>query len=64
MLLGYAGWGPGQLVEGMQRDSWLRADFEPALLWDVMMEKRWDHIYERLGIDPAAFLNVPGGARA
>ncbi|MBI5495359.1 MAG: YqgE/AlgH family protein [Deltaproteobacteria bacterium] len=64
LLLGYAGWGPGQLGTEIQRGSWLYADFDPAILWDVALEQRWEDAYRRLGVSPMAFMHVPGGARA
>lgn len=64
LLLGYAGWGPGQLHGEIQRGSWLYSDFDHALLFDVDLERRWDEAYLRLGFSPLAFQNVPGGARA
>jgi putative transcriptional regulator len=64
LLLGYAGWGPGQLAGEMQRGGWLHADFDPALVFDVGVEQRWEESYRRLGISPVAFQNVPGGAQA
>jgi putative transcriptional regulator len=64
LMLGYAGWGPGQLMTEIQRGSWLCTDFEPQLVFDVPLEKRWEEAYTRLGVSPLSFMNVPGGARA
>jgi putative transcriptional regulator len=64
LILGYSGWGPGQLQEEIHRGSWLYADFDHALLFDVGVEQRWEETYNRLGFSPMAFQNVPGGARA
>ena len=64
LLLGYAGWGPGQLESELKRGGWLHCDFEPALLFDVPVDKRWEEIFSRMGFSPVAFMNVPGGAQA
>ena len=47
LLLGYAGWGPGQLENEMKRGGWLHCDFEAELLFDVPIEKRWEDIFAR-----------------
>ena len=64
LLLGYAGWGPGQLDNEMKRGGWLHCDFEAELLFDVPIEKRWEEIFSRLGVSPMAFMTVPRGAQA
>lgn len=64
LLLGYAGWGPGQLEDEMERGFWLHAGFEEELLFDTLLDERWDESYRRLGIHPSGFISVPGGAKA
>lgn len=64
LLLGYAGWGPGQLDQELHRGGWLHAPFDVELLLDVPVGERWDEVYQRLGVSPAGFMNVPGGAQA
>lgn len=64
LLLGYAGWGPEQLEKEMSLGSWLHAPFDAELLFDVPADRRWDEAWERLGVDPVGFINVPGGAQA
>jgi putative transcriptional regulator len=64
LLLGYSGWGPGQLVKEIERGSWLYIPFDADLLFDVPMEERWEEAYRRLGVSPMGFTNVPGGAMA
>lgn len=64
LLLGYAGWAPLQLEAELERGSWLHAEFDPELLFDVAVDRRWDETYERLGVSPAGFITVPGGAQA
>lgn len=64
LLLGYAGWGPGQLEAEMERGFWLHARFDEELLFDIQLEERWDEAYRRLGVHPYGFISVPGGAKA
>jgi putative transcriptional regulator len=64
LLLGYAGWGPAQLDDELARGSWLHAPFDPELLFDVPIAERWEETYARLGVNPAGFVTVPGGAQA
>ena len=37
---------------------------DPELLFEVPMGERWQETYERLGVSPSGFINVPGGAQA
>ncbi len=64
LLLGYSGWGPGQLDVELERGGWLHAAFDAELLDNVAHPDRWEEIYARLGVSPMGFINVPGGAQA
>jgi putative transcriptional regulator len=64
LLLGYAGWAPEQLDGELVRGGWLHAPFDAELLFDVPVEERWQEAYARLGVNPAGFITVPGGAQA
>ena len=41
LALGYAGWGPGQLDEEMQRNAWLSAPANVALVFDADHATKW-----------------------
>jgi putative transcriptional regulator len=60
--LGYAGWGPGQLVEEIKTGSWFNVPFESELIFEVAIDRRWKTAIERLGIDPMALVPVVGDA--
>jgi len=60
--LGYAGWGPGQLVDEIKTGSWFNVPFESALIFDVAIDARWKTAIERLGIDPMALAPMVGDA--
>ena len=53
VLLGYAGWGPGQLDEEIREGSWMWAELDPALVFERPPEERWQAALEAMGIDPA-----------
>jgi putative transcriptional regulator len=53
VLLGYAGWGPGQLDDEIREGSWITVDIDPALVFDEEHGERWLAALASLGIDPA-----------
>lgn len=53
VLLGYAGWGPGQLDDEIRDGSWICIDPDPSLVFDAAHETRWAAALATLGIDPA-----------
>lgn len=62
LLLGYAGWGPGQL-EGEVRDgAWLPAPADAELLWRTAADSLWDEAYRAtIGTLPGAFVSSTRG---
>jgi putative transcriptional regulator len=54
VLAGYAGWGPKQLDGELQQSSWLLADVQPDLIFDVDPPTMWETAIRRLGADPTA----------
>ena len=50
LLLGYAGWGGGQLDEEIARNDWLIAPLEDQLLFET--EDLWERVLASLEIDP------------
>ncbi len=53
-LLGYAGWGPGQLASEMQQGSWLHADASPRLVFDIEPDEMWASALQSIGVNPAS----------
>ncbi len=53
LLLGYSGWGAGQLEREMREGSWIPVDLAADLVFDAPVEERWKLALEKLGIDPA-----------
>ena len=61
LLLGYAGWGEGQLMEEILRNDWLTAPVSSELIFAADPERVWDAALRSVGIDPAALPSwVPG----
>jgi putative transcriptional regulator len=54
LLLGYSGWGPGQLEAEMARGAWLHASADPKLVFDTPPDDIWEIALETLGINPAS----------
>jgi putative transcriptional regulator len=54
LLLGYAGWGAGQLVEEILRNDWLTAPVTADLVFARDPEGVWRAALESVGVDPGA----------
>lgn len=52
LLLGYSGWGPGQLAQEMARGAWLHTDVTPRLVFETPPDMIWDTAMRSLGINP------------
>lgn len=53
LLLGYSGWGPGQLAEEMARGAWLHTTADPKLVFETPPDQMWDAAMRSLGVNPA-----------
>lgn len=51
-LVGYSGWGPGQLEDELKAGSWLHLDFDFNLLFNCPADEMWVKAMNHLGIDP------------
>ncbi len=52
LLLGYSGWGPGQLAQEMSRGAWLHTNADPKLVFETPPDEIWDRAMKSLGINP------------
>lgn len=59
-LIGYAGWGPGQLDGELLQSAWLTSDVALDLIFDVDADAMWEAAIRRLGVDPNALQMSPG----
>lgn len=63
LLIGYAGWGPGQLEGEVRAGGWLPTALDSALVFDTPAERLWDAAYRRfIGTAPAAFTSTRRGS--
>jgi putative transcriptional regulator len=60
LLLGYAGWGPGQLESELTEGAWLLAPPEGHVVFDVPLEEMWAHVVRSLGVEPATLVASRG----
>jgi putative transcriptional regulator len=61
LVLGYAGWGAGQLDREMDEGAWMRAPLSRALLFETPPEDIWSAALRSIGVDP---LRLVGGGSA
>jgi putative transcriptional regulator len=54
LLIGYSGWGPGQLEVELQASAWLISDVDRDLIFNTPPERMWEAAIRRLGADPNA----------
>jgi len=60
LLLGYAGWAPGQLDSELAASAWLTAPPDAALVFDAPPDEMWERAIRSLGVDPMALQLGPG----
>jgi len=41
VILGYSGWGSGQLEGEMEKDHWILSDFDPDIIFEKESKKKW-----------------------
>lgn len=61
-ILGYAGWGPGQLEQELVAEGWLVVPADDALIFDVPDEEKWQRAALLYGIDISTYEDVIGNA--
>ncbi len=63
-MLGYSGWGPGQLDEEMRSNSWIVSDrFDARLLFEVNPDAMWATALRNLGGKFMRYVNYPADPR-
>jgi putative transcriptional regulator len=60
LLLGYAGWGPGQLEGELAEGAWLSAPVSSEIVFEVAPESMWARVLRDLGIEPATLVPSRG----
>ncbi|MGA1371650.1 MAG: YqgE/AlgH family protein [Pseudomonadales bacterium] len=51
LILGYAGWGPGQLEGELLENAWLTGPGDAALVFETALEQRQQAMSARIGFD-------------
>lgn len=62
LMLGYAGWGPGQLEGEIAKNGWLTADASLELVFDLPDAEKWEAALRSMGIDPLVLSASAGRA--
>ncbi|MGJ8544239.1 MAG: YqgE/AlgH family protein [Sulfitobacter sp.] len=62
LMLGYAGWGPGQLESELAHNGWLTVDADLDLVFHTADAKIWSAALDRIGIDPLGLSAKAGRA--
>ncbi|OAB55429.1 hypothetical protein AY600_10170 [Phormidium willei BDU 130791] len=62
LALGYAGWGPGQLDQEIQKNGWLHVEADERLVFDAALDDKWERAIRKLGFDAAMLSSDAGHA--
>lgn len=62
MILGCAGWGPGQLERELMENTWLNQTVSDSIIFNTKAEECWDAALKSLGIDPLLLMSGAGNA--
>lgn len=62
VVLGYAGWGAGQLDMEMRQHGWHLAPGDAGTVWETPIEKRWERAFALTGVAVANLSATPGRA--
>jgi putative transcriptional regulator len=52
LIVGYSGWGPGQLEAELEASAWLMSDVDRDLIFNTPSDVMWETAIRRLGADP------------
>ena len=62
LMLGYAGWGPGQLEAELAENGWLVCDATPDLVFRTEDDRKWEAALATLGVSAVALSSEGGRA--
>ncbi|WP_099865183.1 YqgE/AlgH family protein [Pararhizobium haloflavum] len=62
MMLGYAGWGPGQLEAEIGENGWLTCPASDDIVYDRALPDKYDRVLASMGINPAMLSRESGHA--
>lgn len=61
-IVGYAGWGPGQLERELVTQGWLTIPAQDSIIFDVPDEMKWRQAAALYGIDISTYRDFVGNA--
>lgn len=64
VVLGYSGWGPGQLEKEISHGAWMPSPLDESVIFDVDVEERWERAYARIGLSPLVMMSMRSGGEA
>lgn len=59
LVLGYAGWGAGQLDEEIKQGAWIPVDLDETVIFDTPFDGRWQAALQCAGLDPRMVVGAP-----
>lgn len=62
VVLGYSGWGPGQLDDEMKANGWLHVKADSDLLFNSDPAEKWQRAMDKIGVDPLMLSDKSGHA--
>lgn len=62
LVLGYAGWGPGQLEAEIAANGWLVCEGGPELIFEAQADEKWSRALATIGVDPTVLSGDAGHA--
>lgn len=62
LALGYAGWGAGQLETEIQENGWITGPADSAIIFDPVIEGKWDRALAKIGIAAGMLSSEAGHA--
>lgn len=62
VILGYSGWGAGQLELEIAANYWLTVPADPRILFETPYDQRWEKSLAMIGVEPDSLSNDIGHA--
>lgn len=62
LMLGYAGWSPGQLELELANNGWLTCPADESLIFDADLDHKYERVLALMGISPAMLSSEAGHA--
>ncbi len=62
LLVGYSGWGEGQIEDEISKNAWMVVDAQEKLIFDTDMKSKWARALATLGITPDMLSGAAGRA--